>query len=73
MLAASPILKRHGGTIIECREDGWHAPNSQPNAALLLPGTNPASIPQVQTRREQAEGTAAAGGPGTPHATVRQR
>lgn len=53
MLAASPILKRHGGTIIECREDGWHAPNSQPNAALLLPGTNPASIPQVQTRREQ--------------------
>ena len=28
MLAASPVLKRHGGTIIECREDGWHAPNT---------------------------------------------
>jgi len=58
VLAASPIQKRHGGTIIECREDGWHAPitqtHSRPNAALLRPAS-PASIPQVQTRREQAK------------------
>ncbi|OQU78112.1 hypothetical protein SORBI_3009G156750 [Sorghum bicolor] len=74
MVAASPILKRHGGIIIECREDGWHAPNtviSQMQHCCVLQILHRSPRPGAD-KKGTGEGAAAAGGPGTPHAPVRQ-